>query len=154
MKTNLKIVNVCLLLFQFSLKTIAQNKGTEEDKNRLYYLNSLYLQAYVRSDTTTFNQLLWADDFTQTNPDGTVLSRKENAIRFAKPRFDKIVYFYGDNIKVTFPANDKAIISARNPTCLIVNGKLERSVSWYKDIYIKNKGFWKCVSAIIMDSPF
>jgi hypothetical protein len=154
MNKNLKIFIFCLLFFQFSLKTIAQNKGTEEDKNRLYYLNSLYLQAYIRSDTATFNQLLWADDFTQTNPDGTVLSRKENAIRFAKPRFDKIVYFYGDNIKIIFPAIDKAIISVRNPSCLIVNGKLEKSVSWCKDTYIISKGFWKCESAIIMDSPF
>jgi hypothetical protein len=154
MNTNLKIFILCFLFSQFSLKTFVQNKGTEEDKNRLYYLNSLYLQAYVCSDTATFNQLLWADDFTQTNPDGTVLSRKENAIRFAKPRFDKIVYFYGDNIKITFPASDKAIISVRNPSGLMVNGKLEKSVSWYKDTYIKSKGVWKCVSAIIMDSSF
>jgi hypothetical protein len=154
MKTNLKIFYLCFLFFQFGLKAFAQNKGTEEDRNRLIYLNSLYLQAYIRSDTATFNQLLWADDFTQTNPDGTVLSRKENAIRFAKPRFDKIVYFYGDNIKITFPTAEKAIISVRNPSGLMANGKLEKSVSWYKDTYIKNKGVWKCVSAVIMDSPF
>jgi hypothetical protein len=144
-----------LSLFLFLSRTgAAQKTIQEEDKNRLMYLNSLYLQSYVKSDTATFDKLLWADEFTQTNPDGSVFTRKENALRFGQPRFDKIFYFYGDNIKITFFRDDLAEIYVRNPSGFLIDGKLQESVSWYKDTYQKINGVWKCISAVIKNSPF
>jgi hypothetical protein len=145
---------ILFLLLILNSTGFAQKLENEEGRNRLIYLNSLYLQSYIRSDTATFNNLLWADEFTQTNPDGSVFTRKENAIRFGKPRFDKIVYFYGDSIDITFLKPDKAVIYVRNPSGFNINGKLEESVSWYKDTYEKRKGAWKCVAAVIKNEPF
>ena len=82
-----KIIQFLSLFLFLSRIGAAQKTIDEEDKNRLMYLNSLYLQAYVKSDTAMFDQLLWADEFTQTNPDGSVFTRKENAVRFGEPRF-------------------------------------------------------------------
>ncbi len=150
-KMKLAILSLFLIL---NLKSYAQNPSQEDDRNRLIYLNSLYLQSYIHSDTATFNQLLWADEFTQTNPDGSVFTRKENAVRFGKPRFDKIVYFYGDEIKITFLKDDLAEIYVRNPSGFLVDGKLDKGVSWYKDTYQKRNGAWKCISAVIKNNPF
>ena len=146
-----KILSLFLML---TVTSFAQKSIQEDDLNRLMYLNSLYLQSYIHSDTATFNKLLWAEEFTQTNPDGSVFTRKENAIRFGKPRYDKIVYFYGDNIKITFLKDDLAEIYVRNPSGFLIDGKLEKSVSWYKDTYQKRNGEWKCISAVIKNNPF
>jgi hypothetical protein len=149
-----KIIQFLLLFLFLSRISAAQKTIHEEDKNRLMYLNSLYLQSYVKSDTAMFDQLLWADEFTQTNPDGSVFTRKENALRFGEPRFDRIFYFYGDSIKITFLRNDLAEIYVRNPGGFLNEGKLVESVSWYKDTYQKRNGVWKCISAVIKNRPF
>ena len=146
-----KIIFLFLIL---AVTSFAQKPTQEDDLNRLMYLNSLYLQSYIHSDTATFNKLLWSEEFTQTNPDGSVFPRKENAIRFGKPRYDQIVYFYGDNIKITFLKDDLAEIYVRNPSGFLIDGKLEKSVSWYKDTYQKRNGEWKCISAVIKNNPF
>ena len=109
-----------------AVTSFAQKSIQADDLNRLMYLNSLYLQSYIHSDTATYNKLLWAEEFTQTNSDGSVFTRKENAIRFGKPRYDKIAYFYGDNIKITFLKDDLAEIYVRNPSGFLIDGKLEK----------------------------
>ena len=147
-------LKILLLFLMLPVSSFAQKSIQEDDLNRLMYLNSLYLQSYIHSDTATFSKLLWAEEFTQTNPDGSVFTRKENAIRFGKPRYDKIVFFYGDNIKITFLKDDLAEIYVRNPSGFLIDGKLEKNVSWYKDTYQKRNGEWKCISAVIKDNPF
>ena len=151
MTKEIKSLSLFLML---GATSFAQKSNQEDDLNRLMYLNSLYLQSFIRSDTATFNKLLWAEEFTQTNPDGSVFARKENAIRFGKPRYDKIVYFYGDNIKITFLKDDVAEIYVRNPSGFLIDGKLEKNVTWYKDTYRKRNGEWKCISAVIKNNPF
>lgn len=150
---NKRILILSLLLIP-AIAGFTQKASQEDDLNRLMYLNSLYLQSFIHSDTATFNKLLWAEEFTQTNPDGRVYTRKENAIRFGKPRFDQIVYFYGDSIKITFLKEDLAVIYVRNPSGFLVDGKVEKTVSWYKDTYQKKNGEWKCISAVIKNHPF
>jgi hypothetical protein len=149
-----KKIKILFLFLMIAVTSFAQKSSQEDDLNRLMYLNSLYLQSYIHSDTATFNKLLWAEEFTQTNPDGSVFTRKENAIRFGKPRYDKIVYFYGDNIKITFLKDDLAEIYVRNPSGFLIDGKLEKGVTWYKDTYQKRNGEWKCISAVIKNNPF
>jgi hypothetical protein len=149
-----KIILASCLFLLFAVTGIAQQSNQDDDSNRLMYLNSLYLQSYIRSDTATFNNLLWAETFTQTNPDGSVFTRQQNALRFGKPRYNNVVYFYGDNIKITFLKADLAEIYVRNPSAFLVNGTIEKSVSWYKDRYQKINGEWKCISAVIKNTPF
>lgn len=47
-----------------------------EDVKRLKYLNSLYIQSFVHSDTTTYDKMLWSEDFMQQNANGTLLLEK------------------------------------------------------------------------------
>lgn len=125
------------------------NDQFDLERQRLIYLNSLYIQSYIRSDIQTYDKLLWAEEFTQTNPDGKVLSRKMVMENFGRPRFDKIVYLYVKDVKVEFLSNDKAVVSAINPDCFEIDGKLIKSVSSYEDTYVKRNGEWKCISAVI-----
>lgn len=119
------------------------------DHQILIYLNSLYIQSYIRSDIETFDKLLWAQEFTQTNPDGSVSSREKVMENFGQPRFDKIIYLYTKDVKVEFLSEDKAVVSAINPDCFEIDGKLIKSISSYKDTYVKRDGKWKCISAVI-----
>lgn len=128
-----------------------QNYGNEEDYRRLFFLNTQYIQSYVRSDTATHNRLLWADDFVQQSPEGNLIPKKQLSLRFAQPRFDKIEYFYAEDVIIQFISNDAAMIYATTP--LRIKG--ESTTSWsryndvYNDVYIRRDGVWRCVSANI-----
>lgn len=128
-----------------------QKYGTEEDYRRLFYLNTQYIQSYIKSDTATHNSLLWADDFIQQGPSGNLIPKKQLELYFGKPRFDKIEFFYADDVIVQFITNDAAMVYATTP--LRLKGEAVTSWSRYNDVYIKRNGEWKCVSANIADMP-
>lgn len=124
-----------------------QKYGTEEDYKRLFYLNTQYIQSYIKSDTATHNKLLWADDFVQQAPGGNLISKKQLALYFAKPRFEKLEYFYAQDVAIQFITNDAAMVYSTTP--LRIKGEGTTSWSRYNDVYIKRNGEWKCVSANI-----
>ena len=132
-----------------SMNQMVNKDETDLDYQILIYLNSLYIQSYIKSDIETFDKLLWAQEFTQTNPNGSVLSRKKVMENFGQPRFDKIVYLYIKDVNVEFLSDEKAVVSAVNPDCFEIDGKLVKSISSYKDTYVKRDGKWKCISAVI-----
>jgi hypothetical protein len=124
-----------------------QKYGSEQDYNKLYYLNSLYIQSWIRSDTTTYNQLLWADDFVQQSSNGMLVSKEAQAIKFGEPRFLEIEYFYATNVSIRFITDNVAMVYAATP----YRGVGDQTESWsqYNDVYVKRDGLWKCVSANI-----
>src|SRR5258706_5507413 len=113
----------------------SQKYGTEEDYRRLFFLNTLYIQSYVRSDTATYNHLLWADDFVQQSPNGILIPKKQLSPLFGRPRFEKLEYFYAENVMIHFITSDAAMIYAATP--LRIKGQSTSSSSQYNDIYIK-----------------
>jgi Domain of unknown function (DUF4440) len=158
MKAHISLmINVvfCLGTIILSNPIVLRQAATtaEDDLNRLKYLNSLYIQSYIRSDTATYNALLLAEDFTQQNPDGSKLTRAATLQRFGKPRFDAIEYFYAEDIEVKFLSPDKAVVSAKNPACFKIQGKITKTTTRYQDTYVKRNGVWKCISAVIANAP-
>lgn len=155
---NVKVMMVGYGIFLLWLGVIAakgqtirgdQKYGTDEDYRRLFYLNTQYIQSYIKSDTATHNGLLWADDFIQQAPGGNLIPKKQISLSFAKPRFDKIEYFYAEDVIIQFITDDAAMVYATTP--LRIKGEATTSWSRYNDVYIKRNGEWKCVSANISD---
>jgi ketosteroid isomerase-like protein len=132
----------------FGQSTFNQKYGTENDYKRLYFLNIQYIQSWVKSDTNTYNKLLWADDFVhQNSSDGHLYTKERLSPIFGEPRFDSIDYFYAENISIRFINSDAAMIFARTP--FHANGSASESVSQYNDLYVKRNGKWLCVSASV-----
>jgi hypothetical protein len=149
---NNKLIGILpIMLISVSLwgqEKFTQKFGTEADHKRLYFLNQQYIQSWVKSDTATYNSLLWADDFVhQNSSDGLLYPKKEIAEIFGKPRFDKIDYFYTENVTIRFISDDAAMIFARTPFQAV--GESNEQTSQYNDIYVRRKGKWECVSASV-----
>src|SRR5687768_5897322 len=132
----------CTLLISWSGVTLsygqaafAQKFGTATDYKRLYFLNLQYTQSWVRSDTATYNHLLWADDFVHQNgADGLLYPKKKISPLFGKPRFEKLEYFFPENVIIQFITNEAAMVFAR-PSLLLV-GQSTESFSQYNDVYV------------------
>jgi hypothetical protein len=132
-----------LLLCQ---SAFSQKFGSEGDSNRLYFLNLQYTQSWVRSDTSTYNHLLWAEDFVhQNSTDGILYPKQALSSLFGKPRFEKLEYFYPENVMIQFITSEAAMVFAR--TRLRWVGQPTEAFSQYNDVYIKREGRWICVSA-------
>lgn len=138
-------VTVC-----FSQSDFNQSYGTEHDYKRLHFLNLQYIQSWIRSDTATYNHLLWADDFVhQNSSDGLLIPKKQIGAIFGKRRFKTIDYFYPQDVTVQFISNESAMVIAR--TVYKAIGDPDETASRYNDIYIKRDGQWKCVSANVTE---
>lgn len=132
----------------FGQSTSSQKYGTEDDYKRLYYLNTQYIQSWIRSDTSTYNHLLWAEDFVHQNGQTGMLFPKEKLMPvFGQPRFDKIEYFFTENVTIQFITNEVAMVFARTP--FKGASQSTESLSQYNDVYVKRNGKWICVSANI-----
>jgi hypothetical protein len=132
--------------------TSPQKYGAEADYKRLYFLNLQYIQSWVRSDTATYNRLLWASDFVhQNSSDGLLYPKEKISQLFGKPRFEKLNYFYPENVTIQFITNEAAMVFARTPLGLV--GQPIEMASQYNDIYIKRNGHWICVSANVTSIP-
>jgi len=124
--------------------------GTEKDFKRLVYLNTLYIQSWIRSDTGLFNRLLWANDFIhQSGANGYLYPRNEIARIFGAKRFNQISWFYTEDTRIQFINDSVAMVFSR--TRYIGESDSVESQSQYNDVYVKRKGSWICVSANITD---
>jgi hypothetical protein len=127
---------------------VSQKDDNVNDYKRLYFLNLQYTQSWLRSDTATYNQLLWAEDFVHQNgADGILYPKKALLALFGKPRFDKITYFFPENVMIQFISKEAAMVFASPPLQLV--GQSEETRTQYNDVYVKRNGEWICVSANI-----
>jgi hypothetical protein len=143
-------ITLAAVFFLTAPELLAQAKyGTEDDYKRLFYLNTQYIQSWVRSDTATYDRLLWANDFVhQNSSDGLLYPKNALMPRFGKPRFNDIEYFYPENVTIRFITPDAAMIFARTPFRAV--GQSTESLSQYNDVYVRRDGRWICVSANVV----
>jgi hypothetical protein len=151
-KTNTLLASFLLILIgstdAFSQSGLNQRYGTVDDYKRLYFLNQQYIQSWIKSDTATYNHLLWADDFVhQNSSDGRLIPKKAISPVFGELRFEKLEYFYAENVTIQFITNDAAMVYARTP--LRLKGQPKEYLSQYNDVYVRRDGNWICVSANI-----
>ncbi len=111
-----------------------------DDRETLLELNRDYIRSVQTSDVRRFDELL-ADDFLCSNPDGSLVDRKDFLKQTAVPV--KISGLEARDVNVRL-MGDFAIIHART-TYTLPDGR--PGAGRYTDVWAWRSGRWLCVSA-------
>lgn len=106
-------------------------------------LNQDYIDSVSKSDVTRFEQLL-AEDFLNSNPDGSLVDRAGFLAQIARPM--AVSNFQCEDVKIRV-LGDFAIIHART-TYRKADG--QAGAGRYTDIWALRDGRWLCVAAQVM----
>lgn len=106
-------------------------------------LNDDYIKSIVACDVRRFEELL-ADDFLNTNADGTLVNRAQFLGQIARP--PSVSNFGYEDVLIRV-MGDFAIIHART-TYTKADG--QRGAGRYTDIWALRGGKWQCVAAHVM----
>ncbi|HEY3097484.1 MAG TPA: nuclear transport factor 2 family protein [Methylomirabilota bacterium] len=110
------------------------------DHDLLVELNRDYIRSVQTSDVRRFEELL-ADDFLCSNPDGSLVDRKDFLKQTAMPV--KISGLEARDVNIRL-MGDFAIIHART-TYTLPDGRA--GAGRYTDVWARRNGRWLCVSA-------
>ena len=136
-----------LLLILFSTFTsVAQTHSTSEDIDKLKSLNARFINNFVTNDTISHSKIIHKD-FIAISAKGRRINRKDYLRGWARG-FDPSVIVYWDyrDEKISVFEN-MALVSAVNKFVIAKDGMESMAMALYTDIYIKEKGKWKCVQA-------
>lgn len=118
------------------MQTAGKSAGTGELRD----LNENYIRSVAESDVGWFDRNL-ADDFLNTNPDGSLLDRRGFLTQVAKPV--TISGLRCEDVRIrTF--GDTAIIHART---VYTRPDGQPAAGRYTDIWCRQDGRWLCVAA-------
>jgi ketosteroid isomerase-like protein len=118
----------------------AQTTSSDADHAVLEQLNRDYVASVQKSDVRRFEEIL-ADDFLNTNPDGSLVDRAGFLAQIAKPiTISKLV---AEDVRIRI-LGDVAIIHART-TYVLPEGR--PAAGRYTDIWARRQGRWLCVAA-------
>jgi ketosteroid isomerase-like protein len=118
------------------------SNGTDRDQTRLQQLNEQYIEAFMKSDVSWYEQHL-TDDFVCIDSDGTVFD-KEGFLRRTSLGPDVTDYKL-ENVKVRI-YGETALVQA---TGLFARKDGSPGISRYTDVYVRTGDDWKAVSAQI-----
>lgn len=118
----------------------AQALAGNEDLDTLRNLNRDYIASVQKADVRRFSEFL-ADDFLNSNPDGTLVDRKGFLDQIARPVTISNLAVEDVRIRIL---GDFAIIHART-TYQQADGR--PGVGRYTDVYARRQGRWLCISA-------
>jgi ketosteroid isomerase-like protein len=122
---------------------------TGDDTYVLRKLNEQYVQSFRQSDVAWYDAHL-APDYVVVSNDGSYHDRAAALANFAKPTFATFMKSFPVD-KVTIRRfGDVALIHAENAYEMKDGAK---RVSRYTDIWRKQDGHWRCVSAHITNQP-
>jgi len=110
------------------------------DIDILRQLNQDYIRSVQISDTRRFDEIL-ADDFLNSNPDGSLVDRAQFLAQIARPA--TISNLEANDVRVRV-MGDFAIIHART-TYMHEGGRA--GAGRYTDIWARREGRWLCVAA-------
>ena len=110
------------------------------DIDILRQLNQDYIRSVQISDTRRFDEIL-ADDFLNSNPDGSLVDRAQFLAQIARPA--TISNLEANDVRVRV-MGDFAIIHARTT---YVNAEGRTGAGRYTDIWARRQGRWLCVAA-------
>jgi ketosteroid isomerase-like protein len=113
---------------------------TQSDIDALTALNRDYIQSVQHGDVRRFDEIL-AEDFLCSNPDGSLVDKKEFLAQTARPV--TISGLTAEDVKVRI-LGDVAIIHAR--TSYTKAGGEQRN-GRYTDVWVRRNGKWLAVSA-------
>ena len=117
----------------------------DSDIDILRQLNQDYIRSVQMSDGRRFDELL-ADDFLNSNPDGSLVDRAQFLAQIARPA--TISNLEANDVRVRV-MGDFAIIHART-TYMHEGGRA--GAGRYTDIWARREGRWLCVAAQVTRS--
>lgn len=120
--------------------TAAKTAGSD-DLAVLHDLNRNYLRAVEEADVRWFDENL-AEDFLNSNPDGSIVDRAGFLAQIGKGSSVKNIT--GSDIRIRL-LGDFAFIHARTDYVKIADGA--KGFGRYTDIWWNRRGRWLCVSA-------
>jgi ketosteroid isomerase-like protein len=112
------------------------------DKNTLERLNQEYINAFMNADVDWYREHL-ADDFVCIESDGSVLNKNQFLTNTVKG--PDVADYRLENVDVRI-YGDAALVLA---TGIWTREDGSRGMSRYLDVYVKQSGEWKAVSAQI-----
>jgi ketosteroid isomerase-like protein len=115
------------------------------DIDILRQLNADYIRSVQMSDARRFDEIL-ADDFLNSNPDGSLVDRAQFLAQIARPA--TISNLEANDVRVRV-MGDFAIIHART-TYMHEGGRA--GAGRYTDIWARRQGRWLCVAAQVTRS--
>jgi ketosteroid isomerase-like protein len=115
------------------------------DIDILRQLNQDYIRSVQISDTRRFDEIL-ADDFLNSNPDGSLVDRAQFLAQIARPAMISNLEAHDVRVRVM---GDFAIIHART-TYMHEGGRA--GAGRYTDIWARREGRWLCVAAQVTRS--
>ena len=118
---------------------------TKRHDDELAALNRDYIAAVQHSDVKRFGEML-AEDFLNTNPDGSLVNKVQFLQQIASPAKIRDLACHDVNIRVM---GDFAIIHART-SYNSLDGKPGNGR--YTDIWARRNGRWLCVAAQVARS--
>jgi ketosteroid isomerase-like protein len=110
------------------------------DLHKLRQLNDDYISSVQTSDVHRFDEIL-ADDFFNSNPDGSLVDRAGFLAQIGRPA--TISNLKADDVRIRV-IGDVAIIHART-TYTMPDGRA--ASGRYTDIWARRQGQWLCVAA-------
>ena len=110
------------------------------DIEKLEQLNRDYIRSVQMSDVRCFEKIL-AEDFMNSNPDGSLVDRAEFLVQIARPAM--ISDFKAHDVRIRI-LGDVAIIHGRT-TYIKSDG--DAGEGRYTDIWARRQGRWLCVAA-------
>jgi hypothetical protein len=134
---------ICLLLLVTGLKAFAQDNT---DMVELKKLNAQFILNFVNNDSAAHSKIIHKD-FVCISSDGKYINRKDYLTGWAHG-FDGYIYwdYRDENIQIF---GNTALVHSKNKYVVVRAGKEITGMSMYTDIYIKEKGEWKCIQAQI-----
>jgi ketosteroid isomerase-like protein len=118
---------------------------TNRHEHELHALNHDYVASVQKSDVKRFDEIL-ADDFLNTNPDGSLVDKAGFLKQIAPPA--KIRDLACDDVNIRI-MGDVAIIHART-SYNYLDGR--PGSGRYTDIWVRRDGRWLCVAAQVARS--
>jgi ketosteroid isomerase-like protein len=112
----------------------------DHDLNTLQQINSGYMRSVQASDVRWFDEHL-AEDFMNSNPDGTFADRTEFLALIGRPC--ALTNFHAEDVRIRI-LGDVAIIHGRT---VYAKPGGEPGAGRYTDIYARREGRWLCVAA-------
>ncbi len=115
------------------------------DRETLEAINRDYIASVQKGDVKRFEEIL-ADDFLNTNPDGSLVDKQRFLRQIAAPVRIRDLACHDVNVRLM---GDFAIVHART-TYTALDGHAGNGR--YTDIYARRDGRWLCVAAQVARS--
>lgn len=113
---------------------------TSADTDTLRRLNEDFVRSVQMSDVRCFEEIL-AEDFLNSNPDGSLVDRRGFLAQIARPALISNLAAHDVRVRIM---GDIAIIHART-SYLKPDGQV--GAGRYTDVWARRNGQWLCVSA-------